>query len=143
MPPSGRCVDPNRLREQVWNRTLARAGLRRRTMYQTRHPFASNALAAGEPPSWVAAMLGHTTPEMLFSVYARYIPNRTRRDGSALLARMTSDHAIEPSRTPDFPSDGVTVPEPWKLAALRKAKCERGDLNPSDSANSQRKSRRR
>jgi len=70
MPPSGRCVDPNRLREQVWNRTLARARLRRRTMYETRHSFASNALAAGEPPSWVAAMLGHTTPEMLFSVSA-------------------------------------------------------------------------
>jgi integrase len=82
--PSGRCVDPNRLREHVWNRTIARAGLRRRTMYQTRHTFASNALAAGEAPSWVAAMLGHTTPEMLFQVYARFIPNRTRRDGSAL-----------------------------------------------------------
>jgi integrase len=57
-------------------------------MYQTRHSFASNALAAGEAPSWVAAMLGHTTPEMLFTVYARWIPNRTRRDGSALAARM-------------------------------------------------------
>jgi len=46
-------------------------------MYQTRHTFASNALAAGEAPSWVAAMLGHASPEMLFSVYARFIPNRT------------------------------------------------------------------
>jgi integrase len=62
--------------------------LRRRVFYQTRHTFASNALAAREAPSWVAAMLGHTTPEMLFTVYARYIPNRTRRDGSALLGRM-------------------------------------------------------
>jgi hypothetical protein len=35
--------------------------------------------------------LGHTTPEMLFTVYARFIPNRTRRDGSALLARMTAE----------------------------------------------------
>ena len=58
-------------------------------MYQTRHTFASNALAAGDSPSWVAAMLGHSSPEMLFSAYARYIPNRTRRDGSALLSRMT------------------------------------------------------
>jgi integrase len=33
-------------------------------------------------------MLGHTTPEMLFTVYSRFIPNRTRRDGSALAARM-------------------------------------------------------
>ena len=100
-------------------------------MYQTRHSFASNALAAGEPPSWVAAMLGHTSPEMLFSVYARYIPNRTRRDGSALLAHMVSSEQNEPSHTPDLlPSDGVRVPEPWKLATLRKAKCERGDFNP-------------
>ena len=65
-------------------------------MYQTRHSFASNALEAGEPPSWVAAMLGHTTPEMPFQVYARFIPNRTRRDGSALLARMAPEpHATE------------------------------------------------
>jgi integrase len=56
-------------------------------MYQTRHTFASNA-AAGEAPSWVAAMLGHASPEILFSVYARFIPNRTRRDGSALVSRM-------------------------------------------------------
>ena len=79
----------NALRDRVWYPTLMKAGLRRRIMYQTRHTFASNALAAGEAPSWVAAMLGHTSPEMLFSVYARYIPNRTRRDGSALLSRMT------------------------------------------------------
>jgi integrase len=90
----------NALRDRVWYPTLAKAGLRRRTMYQTRHTFASNALAAGEAPSWVAAMLGHTSPEMLFSVYARYIPNRTRRDGSALLSRITEQKeagAIEPA----------------------------------------------
>ena len=32
---------------------------------------------------------------MLFSVYARYIPNRTRRDGSALLSRMTERQEAE------------------------------------------------
>ena len=50
--------------------------------------------AAGEAPSWVAAMLGHPTPEMLFTIYARFIPNRTRCDGSALLARMMTGPAI-------------------------------------------------
>jgi integrase len=91
--PEGGLLNPNFLRDRVWYPTLKKAGLRRRTMYQTRHTFASNALAAGEAPSWVAQMLGHTTPEMLFTVYARYIPNRTRRDGSALLGRMTEPRA--------------------------------------------------
>jgi integrase len=86
--PEGGLLNINNLRDHAWYGTLKSAGLRRRTMYQTRHSFASNALAAGEAPSWVAAQLGHTTPEMLFSVYARYIPNRTRRDGTALVARM-------------------------------------------------------
>jgi integrase len=44
-------------------------------------------------PSWVAQMLGHTTPEMLFTVYARFIPNRTRRDGSALTERIAGEAA--------------------------------------------------
>jgi integrase len=86
--PEDGLLNPNFLRDRIWYRVLTTAGLRRRTMYQTRHTFASNALAAGEAPSWVAAMLGHASPEMLFTVYARYIPNRTRRDGSALAARM-------------------------------------------------------
>jgi integrase len=85
----GGLLNVNALRDRTWYPTLTRASLSRRTMYQTRHTFASNALAAGESPSWVAAMLGHASPEMLFRVYARYIPNRTRRDGSALLHRMS------------------------------------------------------
>jgi integrase len=57
-------------------------------------------------------MLGHTTPEMLFSVYTRYMPNCTRRDGSALLARMGSGSQSEPPRTPDLlPSGDVAVPK--------------------------------
>ena len=39
-------------------------------------------------------MLGHASPEMLFRVYARYIPNRTRRDGSALLQRMAGTEMV-------------------------------------------------
>src|SRR5207249_8462851 len=141
--PSGRCLAINPLRERVWFPTLKRAGLRRRTMYQTRHSFASNALEAGEPPSWVAAMLGHATPEMLFQVYARFIPNRTRRDGAALLARMAPEahatgHDAEREegpesgrRTPNLlPHDDRPAQEPLRLKGFRRGRCERGDLNP-------------
>jgi integrase len=82
--PSGGLLNLNHLRDDIWYPTLSKAKLPRRTMYQTRHTFASNALAAGESPAWVADMLGHKSTEMVFTVYARYIPNRTRRDGSAL-----------------------------------------------------------
>ena len=98
-------LKPNFLRDYVWYPTLKKAGLCRRTMYQTRHTFASNALAEGEAPSWVAQMLGHTTPEMLFTVYARYIPNRTRRDGSAFASRMSEPVA------PDEPRVGAVIPK--------------------------------
>lgn len=86
--PDGGFLNTNYLRERIWYATLTAAKLPHRTFYQTRHTFASNALAAGEAPSWVSQQLGHSSPEMLFHVYARWIPNRTRRDGSALLLRM-------------------------------------------------------
>jgi integrase len=91
--PDGGRFNINFVREKVWYKTLTAAKLRERTMYQTRHSFASNALAAGENPSWVSAMLGHKGPEILFAVYARYIPNKTRRDGSAFAARMIGEGA--------------------------------------------------
>jgi integrase len=40
-------------------------------------------LGASESPQWVAEMLGHSTVEMVFRRYARFIPNLTRKDGSA------------------------------------------------------------
>ena len=104
--PAGGLLNLNHLREQIWYPTLKAAGLRRRVCYQTRHSFASNALPAGESPAWVSRMLGHTTPEMLFKVYGRYIPNRTRRDGSALLTRMRLS-----SGTMDGPATGSDTTE--------------------------------
>jgi integrase len=47
-------------------------------------------LGAGENPEWIARQLGHATTEMLFRVYSRYVPNLTRRDGSAFERLLTS-----------------------------------------------------
>ena len=52
-----------------------------------RSRIASVSTAAGEAPSWVAAIMGDSV-EMLFKVYARFIPNRTRRDGSEFASRV-------------------------------------------------------
>ena len=69
--------------QRVWYPALDASGLRHRTPYQTRHTAATLWLAAGENPEWIARQMGHTTSEMLFKVYSRYVPNLTRQDGSA------------------------------------------------------------
>ena len=67
-------------------------GYNKRRPYQTRHTAATLWLAAGEAPEWIARQMGHSTTEMLFKVYSRYVPNLTRQDGSAM-ERLLAEHA--------------------------------------------------
>ena len=92
--PEGGFLSLNFLREKIWYPTLDGAKLRRRTFYQTRHTFASNALAAGENPKWVADMLGHKSTQIFFDVYEKFIPRRTRHDGSALVVHMKQEASV-------------------------------------------------
>jgi integrase len=69
---------------EVWVTAMRKSGLPFRRMYETRHTFAYWALAAGESAEWVARTLGHVNTSMIYRTYGRYIPNLTRKDGSAL-----------------------------------------------------------
>ena len=80
---TGGPLNHNNLTKRVWYPLLRHLGFRKRRPYQTRHTAATLWLAAGENPEWIARQMGHTTTEMLFRVYSRYVPNLTRRDGSA------------------------------------------------------------
>lgn len=87
-------LDYRLVNKRVWHPILRFLGLTPRRAYQTRHTAATLWLAAGENPEWFARQLGHSTTEMLFRVYSRYIPNVTRRDGSAfeaMLERLTTE----------------------------------------------------
>lgn len=79
----GKPIENRNFIYRVWNPLLRRVGLRERRPYQMRHTAATLWLAAGEAPEWIARQLGHSTTEMLFRVYSRYVPNLTRQDGSA------------------------------------------------------------
>lgn len=78
----------------VWYPTLERLNMRARNPYQTRHTYATLLLASGEAPEWIANQMGHTTTTMLFRVYSRFVPNLTRRDGSAFASFLQNGGAI-------------------------------------------------
>jgi len=82
----GRPILQDKLRE-FWMGVMKKSGVPYRRMYETRHTFASWALAAGESPEWVARTLGQVNTSMVYSTYGRYIPNLTRKDGSAFEAQ--------------------------------------------------------
>ena len=86
-------LDHKNVTNRVWYPLLRHLGLKKRRPYQCRHTAATLWLAAGEAPEWIARQLGHTTTEMLFRVYSRYVPNLTRRDGSAFERLITQSIA--------------------------------------------------
>lgn len=81
---AGEPIDNKNFADRVWYPLLRHLGLKPRRPYQMRHTAATLWLASGEAPEWIARQLGHTNTEMLFTTYSRYVPNLTRRDGSAM-----------------------------------------------------------
>jgi len=88
---TGQPIDNQNFLNRVWTPLLRHLGIVHRRAYQMRHTAATLWLAAGEAPEWIARQLGHTSTEMLFRVYSRYVPNLTRRDGSAM-ERLLAQH---------------------------------------------------
>lgn len=111
----GNPIDSVNFANRVWYPLLRFLGLSKRTPYQTRHTAATLMLAAGENPEWIAHMLGHSTTEMLFRTYSRFVPNLTRRDGLAYAGLIDGRKRVAPSKAPSVSDvDGMDV------AALRR-----------------------
>jgi integrase len=92
-------IDPMSMNFHVWKPGLKKAGLTPRSLYQTRHTFATLMLDAGEHPGWVQKMMGHETMQMIYEKYYSYIRNYERDEGSAFMEKV-------------FNSPIETVPEP-------------------------------
>ena len=93
-------LDRRNVMNRVWYPTLRRLGLKRRKSYQTRHTTATLWLAAGENPEWIAKQMGHSNTRMLFTVYSRFIPNLTRKDGSAFERLIIAQNPAEVGHDP-------------------------------------------
>ncbi len=63
----------------IWNDILNQLNLKIRSIYQTRHTFASNMLSNGENQLWVSQMLGHKDFNTTYSKYSKYIKSSKGR----------------------------------------------------------------
>lgn len=86
-------IDPMSMNFHVWKPGLKRAGLSPRSLYQTRHTFATLMLDAGEHPGWVQKMMGHETMQMIYEKYYSYIRNYDRDEGSAFMEKVFNGSA--------------------------------------------------
>jgi integrase len=121
----GKPLDNKNFTDRVWYPLLRHLGLKLRRAYQMRHTAATLWLASGEAPEWIARQLGHTSTEMLFRVYSRYVPNLTRQDGSAIDRLLATRFASGKVGTPSAASDAVPasaqpppVQQPRELALI-------------------------
>ena len=96
----GHPIDVVNFTNRIWYPLLRHLGMKKRPPYQMRHTAATLMLASGENPEWVASMLGHSTTEMLFRVYSRFVPNLTRNDGRAYAGLLNSNQAQPVTRKP-------------------------------------------
>jgi integrase len=106
----GKPLDHVNVTKRVWYPLLRHLGLTLRRPYQTRHTAATLWLGSGENPQWIARQMGHASTEMLFKVYARFVPNLTRQDGSAFERLLLQSGTVAPC-LPSLP-DPATAPPP-------------------------------
>jgi integrase len=86
---------PNSINYHIWKPGLRKAGLKPRSLYQTRHTFATLMLDAGELPGWVQNMMGHETLKMILERYYSYIKNYQRDDGAAFMENVYGPSVTE------------------------------------------------
>ena len=108
----GQPLDNKNFSDRVWYPLLRHLGLVARRPYQMRHTAATLWLASGEAPEWIARQLGHSSTEMLFRVYSRYVPNLTRRDGSAIDRLLATRFSNGTSGATEAPATSPTASPP-------------------------------
>ncbi len=101
----GKPLDHKNVTNRVWYPLLRHLDLEKRRPYQCRHTAATLWLASGENPEWIARQMGHTTTEMLFRVYSRFVPNLTRQDGSAFERLLLQSGATQPKQAETKPNE--------------------------------------
>lgn len=73
-------VNSHTLANHYWKPLLKRLGLKNRRLYETRHTFATMMLEYSDfTPLEIANMLGHSTSQMIFTKYSKFVQNKGRK----------------------------------------------------------------
>jgi integrase len=81
---TGAPIQYNNFVNRIWNRCQDLVQVRRRSPHNLRHTWASQMLAAGADPAYVAQQLGHANVATLLRVYAHFVPG-SKRVGAEIL----------------------------------------------------------
>ena len=71
--------------QNIWKEILNSLDLDYRSIYQTRHSFASNMLSNSENPLWVSQMLGHRSLDVTLQKYSKYIKKEVSKRKTTFL----------------------------------------------------------
>jgi integrase len=73
LTPNGKPITRSNFGTHVWHPAVKAAGLTPRPPYQTRHTYATLALAAGASIEWVSKQMGHKNIGITLKHYARFV----------------------------------------------------------------------
>ena len=65
---------------RVWNRAMNKSKLRRRTPHDMRHTYATLRLSKGDSLAEVSKEMGHSTAEITYRIYYKWLPKESRSD---------------------------------------------------------------
>ncbi|PLR48675.1 site-specific integrase [Chimaeribacter arupi] len=80
----------------TWNNMLKRAGIPHRKSYESRHTYACWALSAGANPNYIANQMGHSSAQMLYSVYGKWMTDRNDSQLDILNASFSDNAPLMP-----------------------------------------------
>ncbi|BBE77555.1 MULTISPECIES: tyrosine-type recombinase/integrase [Phytobacter] len=74
----------------IWETVTKRAGIRYRKAYQSRHTYACWSLSAGANPTFIASQMGHSSAQMVYSVYGAWMAENSAEQVSLLNQKLSA-----------------------------------------------------
>ena len=96
---------------RVWNPAMAKSELRRRTPHDMRHTYATLRLSKGDTLAEVSKEMGHSTAEITYRTYYKWLPNESNSD----IDELDCNHP-QPRRNQAKKKDLGKLPKPLLFA---------------------------